>query len=105
MEPYDYSQRSGVEPVSWERFEQLVRILAEQSRIVRAANDPWYRSRRFISRHDAVVYSATRILSDSADTATSTILSCAKSQPGWCGPPEKVVGRRVLLVDEIADSG
>ncbi len=104
MEPYDYSQRSGVEPVSWERFEQLVRILAEQIEsfepqlILGIARGGLFPATMlsFILRREFYPIRLTRRLHDTV----------VREKPTWLvRPPEKVVGRRVLLVDEIADSG
>ena len=104
MQPYDYSQRSGVEPVSWERFEHLVRILAEQIEsfepqlILGIARGGLFPATMlsYILRREFYPVRLTRRLNDTV----------VREQPIWLvRPPEKVAGRRVLLVDEIADSG
>lgn len=104
MQPYDYSQRSGVEPVSWERFEQLVRILAEQIErfepqiILGIARGGLFPATMlsFILRREFYPIRLTRRLNDTV----------VREKPTWLvRPPDKVEGRRVLLMDEIADSG
>lgn len=104
MQSYEGSQRSGVEPVSWERFEQLVRILAEQSEsfeaqiILGIARGGLFPATMlsFILRREFYPVRLTRRFNDAV----------VRDEPMWLvRPPDKVKGRRVLLVDEIADSG
>lgn len=104
MQPYDYTRRSGVEPISWERFEALVRILSEQVAgfepqiilgIARGGLFP-ATMMSYILRREMYPIRLTRRLNDTV----------VRERPTWLvGPPDKVVGRRVLIVDEIADSG
>jgi uncharacterized protein len=104
MRPYDYSQRSGVEPISWERFEQLVRVLAEQIEpyeaqiILGIARGGLFPATMlsFILRREFYPVRLTRRFNDAV----------VSDEPMWLvRPPDKVEGRRVLVVDEIADSG
>ena len=104
MRSYDYSQRSGVEPISWERFEQLVRILAEQVEafepqiILGIARGGLFPATMlsFALRREFYPIRLTRRFNDAV----------VHDHPTWLvRPPEKVGGRRTLLVDEIADSG
>jgi uncharacterized protein len=104
MRSYDYSQRSGVEPISWERFEQLARTLAEQVAdfepqiilgIARGGLFPGTML-SFMLRHEFYPVRLTRRFNDAV----------VRERPTWLvRPPDKVTGRRVLIVDEIADSG
>ena len=104
MRSYDYSQRSGVDPISWERFEQLVRLLAEQVEsfepqiilgIARGGLFPGTML-SFILRREFYPIRLTRRLNDAV----------VREKPTWLiHPPDKVRGRRILLVDEIAYSG
>lgn len=102
--PYDYGRRVGVEPIGWERFEQIVRQLAMQVE----ADDPQLilgiaRGGLFpatmlslILRRELYPVRLTRRFNDAV----------VRQQPTWLvHPPDKVRGRRVLVVDEIADSG
>jgi len=104
MRSYEYSKRSGVDPISWERFEQLVRALAEQAApfepqlILGIARGGLFPATMlsFMLRHEFYPIRLTRRLNDVV----------VQERPTWLvGPPDKVQGRRVLVVDEIADSG
>lgn len=104
MRAYNYSQRSGVEPISWDRFEQLVRTLAEQVApyepqiILGIARGGLFPATMlsFILRREFYPIRLTRRFNDNV----------VREGPTWLvGPPDKVVGRRILLVDEIIDSG
>ena len=104
MRSYDYSRRSGVEPISWERFEQLVRLLAEQVApfdpqiILGIARGGLFPATMlsFMLRREFYPIRLTRRFDDAV----------VHDRPTWLvGPPDKVGGRRILLVDEIADSG
>ena len=104
MRSYDYSRRSGVEPISWERFEQLVRILAEQVEnfepqiilgIARGGLFP-ATTLSFMLRREFYPIRLTRRFDDAV----------VRDKPTWLvRPPDKVRGRRILVVDEIVDSG
>lgn len=104
MRSYDYSRRTGVEPISWERFEALVRLLAEQVEafepqiILGIARGGLFPATMlsYVLRREFYPIRLTRRLNDAV----------VREQPVWLvRPPEKVRGRRVLVVDEIADSG
>lgn len=104
MRSYDYGKRSGVEPISWERFEQLVRLLAEQVEsfepqiILGIARGGLFPATMlsFILRREFYPIRLTRRYEDAV----------VREKPVWLvRPPEKVRGRRVLIVDEIVDSG
>lgn len=104
MRPYDYSRRAGVEPISWERFEELVRLLAEQVEafepqiILGIARGGLFPATMlsFILRREFYPIRLTRRYDDTV----------VHDKPTWLvRPPDKVQGRRVLVVDEIVDSG
>ncbi len=104
MRSYDYTRRSGVEPISWERFEALVRLLSEHVAgfepqiilgIARGGLFP-ATMMSYILRREMYPIRLTRRVNDAV----------VRERPTWLvGPPDKVTGRRVLIVDEIADSG
>ena len=104
IRPYDYSRRVGEEPISWERFEQLARQLAVQIEadepqiilgIARGGLIP-ATVISFMLRRELYPVRLTRRLNDTV----------VRPQPTWLvRPPDKVRGRRVVIIDEIADSG
>lgn len=104
MQPYDYGHRRGVEPISWERFEALVRQLALQVEkedpqiILGVARGGLFPATllSLLLRRELYPVRLTRRLNDAVVRRTPTWL---------VRPPDKVRGRRVLIVDEIADSG
>ena len=104
MRSYNYSQRVGLEPISWERFEALVRQLAVQIEpdepqiIIGIARGGLFPATMlsFILRREFYPVRLTRRLNDAV----------VRPNPTWLvKPPDKVRGRRVLVMDEIADSG
>ncbi len=104
MQPYDYEHRVGVEPISWERFETLVRQIALQVErddpqiILGIARGGLFPATllSLILRRELYPVRLTRRLNDAV----------VRRNPTWLvRPPDKVRGRRVLIVDEIADSG
>jgi hypoxanthine phosphoribosyltransferase len=104
MRPYDYARRVGVELISWERFEALVRQLAlqieayEPQIVLGIARGGLFPATMLscLLRRELYPIRLTRRLNDAV----------VRQQPTWLvRPPDKVQGRRVLIVDEIADSG
>lgn len=104
MGSYDAARRSGVEDISWPRFEQLVRQLAlqiepdEPQIIVGIARGGLFPATMLslMLRRELYPVRLTRRLNDAV----------VREHPTWLvRPPDKVRGRRVLVVDEIADSG
>ncbi|HEX6291395.1 MAG TPA: phosphoribosyltransferase family protein [Herpetosiphonaceae bacterium] len=104
MQSYDYSHRVGVEPISWERFEAMVRQLAVQIErdepqiILGIARGGFFPATMLacILRRELYPIRLTRRFNDAV----------VRQHPTWIiRPPDKVKGRRVLIVDEIADSG
>lgn len=104
MQPPNQPGRVGVETITWQRFDQLVRQLAEQV----AAFDPQLilgitrgglfpaTMLAFMLRHELFPIRLTHYQREQAD----------QDQPVWLvAPPVKVRGRRVLVVHEIAESG
>lgn len=104
IRPYDYARRVGEEDITWTRFEQLVRQLAIQIEadepqiilgIARGGLIP-ATVVSFMLRRELYPVRLTRRLNDTV----------VRPQPTWLvRPPDKVRGRRVVIVDEIADSG
>jgi len=97
-------QRSGIEVISWERFEQLTRILAEQIEgfepqiILGVARGGLYPATMisFALRREFYPIRLPRRPHDGT----------AQDKVTWLvRPPEKVGGRRVIIVDEWVDSG
>jgi hypothetical protein len=104
MQSYNYAHRVGVEPISWERFEALVRQLAAQIEpdepqiVLGIARGGLFPATMLscILRRELYPVRLTRRFNDAV----------VRQQPTWLiRPPDKVQGRRVLIVDEIADSG
>ena len=104
MRPYDHSRRSGIESISWERFEQLARILAEQVEsfepqiILGIARGGLFPATllSFVLRRELYPIRLTRRFNN----------GMVHDKPTWIvRPPDKVGGRRILIVDEIVDSG
>ena len=104
MRSYDYSRRSGVELISWQRFEELVRALAEQVEpfepqiILGIARGGLFPATMlsFVLRREFYPIRLTRRVDD----------AIVREKPTWLvRPPDKVRGRRILVVDEIVDSG
>ncbi|GIV95639.1 MAG: xanthine phosphoribosyltransferase [Herpetosiphonaceae bacterium] len=104
MQPYDYSQRRGVDHITWERFEALTRELALQiapftpDLILGIARGGLFPATLLscLLRRELYPIRLTRRFQDQV----------VRRSPLWImKPPDKVHGRRVLLIDEIADSG
>lgn len=104
MQPYDYSHRQGIEEITWDRFAELSRLLAEQlaGRGVQAV----------VGIARAGLFPATavacalrcdlhpvRVTRRSADLVVYT-------HPVWKGDlSAEVAGKAVAIVDEMADTG
>jgi hypoxanthine phosphoribosyltransferase len=104
MQSYNKTHRAGVEPITWERFEALVRQLAlqveayEPQIVLGIARGGLFPATMLsmLLRRELYPVRLTRRLHDAV----------VSQQPTWLvRPPEKVQRRRVLIVDEIADSG
>jgi hypoxanthine phosphoribosyltransferase len=104
MKPYDYSHRSGVRPISWEDFAGLASQLAEQLEsfqpevilgIARAGLFPATLVACSL-RRELYPVRLTRRVNDQV----------VYTQPVWKVPvPQEVVGKVVVIIDEIADTG
>lgn len=104
MQSYDYAHRDGIEILSWERFAHLARLLAEQvaaaeiDAIVGIARAGLFPATAVACalRHDLFPVRVTRRVQDTVTHA----------RPVWVVDvvPE-VSGRRVAVVDEMADTG
>ena len=104
MTSYNYRERRGVEPISWERFEELTRELAQHiapwtpELILGIARGGLFPATllSYALRRELYPIRLTRRFEDHVVRRT----------PSWLvKPPEKVRQRRVLIVDEMADSG
>ncbi|MEJ5223706.1 MAG: phosphoribosyltransferase [Anaerolineales bacterium] len=104
MKSYDYANRKGVEIISWERFGQMARSLAEQLAperievvigIARAGLFPATAVAAML-RREMYPVSITRRVEDKV----------VFERPVWrVDVPALVRGRRVAVIDEMADSG
>ena len=101
---YDYTNRAGVEQITWERFADLAATLAERVEplapdlllgVARAGLLP-ATAVACALRRELFPVRLTRRVNDAVRFDT----------PVWRTPlPLEVAGRRVLVVDEMADSG
>ena len=104
MRSYDYTTRTGVEAVSWERFATLAARLAELVEplapeiilgVARAGLFP-ATAVACALRRELFPVRVTRRLNDEVRFQS----------PVWRTPvPAEVAGRRVIVIDEMADSG
>ncbi|HYF63177.1 MAG TPA: phosphoribosyltransferase family protein [Herpetosiphonaceae bacterium] len=104
MSSYEYRDRRGVDRISWERFEALTRELATSiaswgpELILGIARGGLFPATllSYTLRRELYPIRLTRRFEDLV----------VRRAPTWLvKPPAKVRGRRVLIVDEIADSG
>jgi hypoxanthine phosphoribosyltransferase len=101
---YDYARRGGVLPISWDRFGELCRELAVRvapyapEAVVGIARGGWLPATVLACMLRCELYPMrlSRRQGDRLVHHTPQIL---------VPPPAQVAGRRVLLVDEIADTG
>lgn len=102
--PYDYSTRKGIFPISWEDFHGICRALAKsvssfQPEIILAVGRGGYYPGTLLAHMLQVELYPVRI--------SRRIKDVVKFQtPQWLvEPPPLVKGERVLVVDEISSSG
>jgi len=101
---YDYSTRQGVRPISWEDFHGLCKSLAVaitqfQPEIILPIGRGGYYPGTLLSHLLQVEIYPVRITRRVNDAVIY-------DRPQWrLEPPSSISGRRVLIVDEIADSG
>ncbi|HRX02184.1 MAG TPA: phosphoribosyltransferase family protein [Anaerolineae bacterium] len=101
---YDYTQRAGVLPISWNDFHGLCKALAlgvqsYQPQIILAVGRGGYYPGTLLAhmlRIDVFPVYLTRRVNDQV----------VRNHPQWIvEPPSAVAGKRVLIVDEISSSG
>lgn len=102
--PYDYSTRRGIHPISWNDFHGLCKGLAlaiaqfQPEIILPIGRGGYYPGTLIAHMLQAEVYPVR------VSRRVRDIVRYAK--PRWLvKPPEEVKGRRVLIVDEICGSG
>jgi hypoxanthine phosphoribosyltransferase len=101
---YDYSTRQGIVPISWEDFHGLCRALARaaagwQTELVLAVARGGTYPGSLIAHLLRIDVHPVRVSRRVVDTVTYT-------EPRWLlEPPASIAGRRVLVVDEMCDTG
>jgi hypoxanthine phosphoribosyltransferase len=101
---YDYARRSGVVPVSWDRFGELCRELAlgaapyRPEAIVGIARGGWLPATVLACMLRCDLYPMRLSRREAGHVVHDTPLILMP-------PPAQVAGRRVLLIDDIADTG
>ncbi len=102
--PYDYSTRKGIHPISWEDFHGICKALALavsrfQPEIILAIGRGGYYPGTLLSHMLQVELYPVRV--------SRRVNDVVKYQrPQWLvEPPSVVAGHRVLIVDEICGSG
>lgn len=102
--PYDYSTRNGIRPVSWEDFHGICKALAlaasrfQPEMIVAIGRGGYYPGTLLAHLLQVELY-PVRVSRRIRDVVKYP-------SPQWLvEPPQLVAGRRVLIVDEICDSG
>jgi hypoxanthine phosphoribosyltransferase len=104
MQPYDYAQRKGIQPLSWDDFSQLCKLLSEQVAalrpdiIVGIARGGLFPATQVACNLRRELY-PLRITRRVNDQVIHNI-------PVWRVPlSPDVIGQRVVIIDEIADTG
>lgn len=102
MQSYDYTQREGVEEISWEQFAQLAAALAEKlsgvETIIGIARAGLFPATAVACalRRDLTPIRITRRYNDEVISA----------RPQWkIDIPDTVAGQVIAVVDEMADTG
>ncbi len=102
--PYDYENRSGLLPISWENFHSLCKGLAAalapfQPEIILPVGRGGYYPGTLIAHILQVEVNPIRLSRRVNDIVTHTL-------PQWLlEPPAAVRGRRIVIVDEICATG
>lgn len=102
--PYDYSSRQGIHTISWEDFHGICKALAQavspfQPEIILAVGRGGYYPGTLLAHLLQVEIYPVRLSRRVNDMVTYRT-------PRWLvEPPPLLQGRRVLIVDEICDSG
>lgn len=104
IKSYDYQHRDGIEPISWERFAELARLLAEK---LAAENVDMILGIARAGLFPATLVSCTLRRELYPVRVTRRVDNEIKfEKPVWrVDVPETVKGLRVAVIDEIADSG
>ena len=103
-QPYDYSTRQGIHPISWEDFHGLCKALAIavarfQPEVILPIGRGGYYPGTLIAHMLQIDPYPVRVSRRVNDVVTH-------QTPQWLiEPPASVSGRRVLIVDEICGSG
>lgn len=104
QKPYDYATRKNVRPISWEDFHGICKALAlavtplELDLILPIGRGGYYPGTLLAHMLQTDVF-PVRVSRRVHDVVTY-------EQPHWLlEPPAEIAGRRVLIVDEICDSG
>ena len=101
---YDYSTRTGVHPISWENFHGICKALALsvahfQPEVILPIGRGGYYPGTLLAHLLQVEIYPVRVSRRINDIVTY-------KEPQWfVPPPAEIAGRRVLVVDEICDSG
>lgn len=102
--PYDYTTRQGIRPISWEAFHGICKALAQavlpfQPEIILAVGRGGYYPGALLAHMLQVEIYPVRISRRVKDQVKF-------KRPQWLvEPPPLVAGQRLLIVDEICDSG
>lgn len=104
MQSYDYVHRQGLEDISWQRFYELSQTLAEQiavqqvDMIIGVARTGLFPATA-VTCMLRIEFYPVRVTRRENDRVVST-------RPIWKVPvPDVVAGKRVAVIDEIADTG
>jgi hypoxanthine phosphoribosyltransferase len=104
MKSYDYANRIGIQPLSWDEFAQLCALLSEQIAtlqpdiIVGIARGGLFPATSVACslRRELYPLRVTRRLND----------QIIHNMPVWRVPlSPDVIGKRIVIIDEIADTG
>lgn len=104
QQPYDYENRTGIQPISWEDFHGLCKSLAKavwpfQPELLLAIGRGGYYPGTLLAHILQAELYPVRVSRRVNDIITY-------DQPKWLvEPPAQVKGRRVLVVDEICATG
>jgi hypoxanthine phosphoribosyltransferase len=102
--PYDYTTRKGIRPISWEDFHGICKALAKavfpfQPEIILAIGRGGYYPGTLLAHMLQVEIYPVRLSRRVNDVVQF-------ESPQWLlEPPPLIEGRRLLIVDEICDSG
>jgi hypoxanthine phosphoribosyltransferase len=102
--PYDYTTRKGIRPISWEDYHGICKALAKaafpfQPEIILAIGRGGYYPGTLLTHMLQVEIYPVRLSRRVNDVVQF-------QSPQWLlEPPSLVKGRRLLIVDEICDSG